>query len=94
MRNVRPEISDEVANAVIAGRLCELKDLKTHTDFKVLQMSWVYDLNFPRTFQLVDERRYLEKIASALPRSEKAESIYSSVRSFLDSRGGQGESGR
>ena len=60
--------------------------LKTSADFKVLQMSWVFDLNFPRTFRLMDERRYLEKLANSLPRSERAAAIYRSVRSFIDRR--------
>ena len=81
-----PEISDEVADAVLAGRIIDLRDLRTSTDLKVLQMGWVFDLNFPRTFQLVDAREYLEKIADSLPRNERAAGIYHSMRSFLDAR--------
>jgi hypothetical protein len=81
-----PEISDAVADAVTAGRLCDVKDLRTVADFKVLQMSWIFDLNFPLTYQRVDDREYLEKITGALPRSRRAERIYRSARYFLDAK--------
>jgi hypothetical protein len=79
-----PEISDEVCAALMAGRIVRLASLKTLNDFKILQMSWVYDVNFARTFQLIRERGYMEMIRDALPESTKVSKIYSSVRSYLE----------
>jgi len=47
-------------------------------------MGWVYDINFPRTFQLIRERGYLEMIRDVLPRSEKILRVYSRVQSYLE----------
>jgi len=79
-----PQISDEVCTDLLAGRIVRLESLKTVNDFKVLQMAWVYDVNFPRTFQLVLERGYLELLRDALPISEKVSEIYSAVRSYVE----------
>ena len=78
------KISDKITDAVLACRLADLRDIRTHTDLKVLQMSWVFDLNFLPTFQLVDTRRYLEIIAGSLPKNEQATRIYHTARGFLD----------
>ena len=79
-----PEISQDVCMDMIAGRTVKTTSLKTLNDFKVLQMGWIYDVNFPRTFQLVGERGYLEKIRDVLPPTEQASEIYSAARSYLE----------
>ena len=79
-----PEISQDVYKDATAGRTIRTVSLKTLNDFKVLQMGWVFDVNFKRTFQLVRERRYLEMIRDALPRTRKTSDIYSAARSCLE----------
>lgn len=80
----RPKISNEVYKDLISGRIVNARHLQTLTDFKLLQMAWIYDINFPRTFQLIQERGYLEMIRDALPQSDKVQKIYSKVKSYLD----------
>ena len=79
-----PEIADEVCEYLLAGKIVNVAAIKTLNDFKLLQMGWVYDLNFPRTFDLVRERCYLETIVSSLPKTEKVLKVYSVIRSFLE----------
>lgn len=82
----REEVSEPVYRALMNGKLAQMTDLKTLNDFKLLQMGWVYDVNFPRTFQIVRERRYLEKIRDALPqKSIRVTEIYKRARSYLES---------
>lgn len=57
---------------------------ETPNDFKLLQMAWIYDINFPLTFQLIQHRAYLQKIGDSLPPSEKVQKIYSTVKPYLD----------
>lgn len=79
-----PEISDEVYIDLMEGRIVRMGSLKTLTDFKLLQMAWIYDINFPRTFELIREKGYLEIILNALPQSEKVSKIYSAVKLYLE----------
>lgn len=81
-----PEISQDVYTDMMAGRTVRTTSLKTLNDFKVLQMGWIYDVNFPRTFQLVRERGYLEKIRDVLPPTGEVSEIYSAARSYLETR--------
>ena len=83
LRNT-PEIADEVYEYLLTGKIVKVTAIKTLNDFKLLQMGWVYDLNFPRAFNLARERRYLEIILSSLPKTEKVLEVYSVVKSFLE----------
>jgi HD superfamily phosphohydrolase YqeK len=79
-----PEISQDVYTDMMAGRTVRTTSLKTLNDFNVLQMGWIYDVNFPRTFQLVRKRGYLEKIRDVLPPTGEVSQIYSAARSHLE----------
>jgi hypothetical protein len=78
-----PEISTEICADLMAKKIVNIVYVKTLNDFKLLQMGWIFDVNFSRTFQLIRERHYVEMIRDALPRSEKVSEIYSTVRSYL-----------
>jgi len=80
-----PRISDPVYKALINGKLVQMADVKTLNDFKLLQIGWIYDINFPRTFQIVRENGYLEMIRDALPEtSMRVGEIYERARAHLD----------
>jgi hypothetical protein len=67
------------------GKVVQMTDLKTLTDFKLLQIGWIYDINFPRTFRIVRENGYLEIIRDALPgKSSCAEEIYERARAYME----------
>jgi len=83
----QPHISETVYEALMNGRLVRMADLKTLDDFKLLQMGWIYDVNFPRTFQIVRAKGYLEQIRDALTCiSSRSSDLYHRARSFLDHR--------
>lgn len=79
-----PGISDRVYEDLMAGRLVRVDCLRTLNDFKLLQMGWIFDINFPRTFQLVLERAYIKTIRDTLPPSERVSEVFSRVQSHLE----------
>ena len=86
-----PEISDEVCADLKAGKIVRMRSMKTLNDFKLLQMAWIYDVNFPRTFEILRERGYMEMIRDALPQSEKVLEMYATIRSYLEEYIGQSQ---
>ncbi|MBW1782678.1 MAG: HD domain-containing protein [Deltaproteobacteria bacterium] len=81
----RPHVSDPVYEALMNGRLVRMADLKTINDFKLLQMAWIYDINFPRTFEMVREKGYLEILRDALTHSSnRTAQVYRRARAHLD----------
>jgi len=80
-----PRISDSVCKTLMNGKLVQMADVKTLNDFKLLQIGWIYDINFPRTFQIVRENGYLEMIRDALPEtSVRVAEIYERARAHLE----------
>jgi putative nucleotidyltransferase with HDIG domain len=79
------EISDKVYEDLMAGNSARMSDMRVLNDFKLLQIGWIFDVNFPRTFELVRERGYLEAIRDALPKgSRRVGDIYERAREYLD----------
>lgn len=66
-----PEYSDEMLDCIAEKRLVRLIDLKTLNDFRLLQLSWIFDLNFRRSFTFLRERGYVNAIADSLPQNDK-----------------------
>jgi hypothetical protein len=65
-------------------RLVDLKNLETLNDFKLLQIGWIYDLNFKRSFQLLMENDYLGKIYNSLPKTVEIEDIKKQTLRYLE----------
>lgn len=80
-------VSEPIYRALMRGELAKVTDLKTLNDFKALQIGWVYDLNFPRTYQIVQERKYLEKIRDAISAEVLCvQDIYTRARRHLEQK--------
>ncbi len=61
------DYSSVVLKSLYGSRIANLKDMKTLNDFKLLQISWVYDLNFMPTFKAVYEGEIIKTISGTLP---------------------------
>jgi hypothetical protein len=81
-----PEISAKVYRDLLAGKIVSIHHLKNLNDFKLLQISWIYDINFVPTFQRIRERAYLAIIRQALPQSDKIETIFSVILDYVETR--------
>jgi putative nucleotidyltransferase with HDIG domain len=79
-----PGISEHVYNDLIAGKAVDIRHLNNLNDLKLFQISWIYDVNFPPTFQAIKERRYLDLLYGSLPQSEKTETIFNGVQAYLE----------
>ena len=70
------EVSDDCIKTLASGCVVQLKDVKVLNDFKLLQISWVYDLNFGSSRRLLLERGHIPALASSLPeRPDIAEAL-------------------
>lgn len=81
-----PTCSPAVLDALREGRMVDLSLVATLNDFKLLQLSWVYDLNFPATCLLACERGYLRQLAANLPQDEVVERAVAAALAFMEGR--------
>jgi len=78
--------SDEVYQDLLNMRIVDIKHLKNLNDFKLLQIGWIFDINFAPTFQSIKTRHYLEMIRQVLPESEKIDKIFAVIQSYLSEK--------
>ena len=78
-----PGISEKVYEALIKEKFVNAVHLNNLNDFKLLQIGWLYSINFSPTFDRIKERRYLDTIRDHLPRTEQIDRIFSVVQNYL-----------
>jgi len=77
-----PEYSQRVVSDLNKQKIVRLNDLGTLNDFKLLQLSWVYDLNFSFSFVALLEHGYIDRIAASLPKTNEIMSMVDQVRKY------------
>jgi len=80
-----PDISGPVYQAVLNTTTVDLAEVVTLNDVKLMQMAWIFDLNFKPSFHMVRRRGYLKKIYATMPPDPKIKSAYDHILSYLNS---------
>jgi hypothetical protein len=78
-----PGYSEEVLATLYERRIVTLSSLKTLNDFKLLQLSWIFDLNFRSSFELLFERRYIDRMLSHLPETDAIRELSVFLKEFV-----------
>jgi hypothetical protein len=81
-----PGISQEVVEDIAGQRIVQVNHVKSLNDFKVLQMGWIFDVNFPHTFHTIAKRKYLEKIHFSIKGQKQADDIFDITKCFLEKK--------
>jgi putative nucleotidyltransferase with HDIG domain len=79
-------VSPDVAKEVLAGKMVTKKNVLSEMDIKILQLSWVYDLNYRPAFEYLMKNRYLENIYNSLPKNDLVIEIYRKIKVFTENR--------
>jgi hypothetical protein len=79
----RPKCSPSVLEQIKSGKMVRLSTVMTLNDFKLMQLSWVYDLNFGSSFRLVAERDCIDELAATLPGGSLVDEAVNSIREFV-----------
>ncbi len=83
-----PRMNPQNIDDLLNGRLVDLNNLQTLDDFKLLQIGWVYDMNFRRSYEILQENGYLKKIFDALPDTDTMKAVHEKVERYLEERTG------
>ncbi|MDD5458348.1 MAG: HD domain-containing protein [Phycisphaerae bacterium] len=81
-----PFVSPEIVEAVLNGKRVGYEFLKTWNDMKVLQLGWVYDINFASALRRIRERKLLEQIVDFLPKTPQIEQVKKVIFKYMDDR--------
>ena len=76
------KIPDFILNAFTRHQTVSYKDVKSRNDMTLLRVSWIFDINFHPTFQLLDQRDYLNHFLNLIPKSYRLINIQEIVRNY------------
>jgi HD domain len=81
-----PEYSSDVLSTIYKKEIVSLARIKTLNDFKLLQLSWIFDLNFKPTFRLLSKRDYMRRLIAKLPHTEEIRKLSLFLAEFVRER--------
>ena len=81
-----PGFSDAVYQGLLNRKIVDINHVKTLNDFKLLQIGWIFDINFGPTLRAICSRQYLEIIRDALPQSKKIDTIFANIHEYLEEK--------
>ncbi|MFH1371448.1 MAG: HD domain-containing protein [Planctomycetota bacterium] len=81
-----PRCSPGIIQAILNGEHIDYAKLQTWNDMKLINLAWVYDVNFIPTLKRIKERKALETIIDLLPDTPDIRKVRDKVLSYVDSR--------
>jgi putative nucleotidyltransferase with HDIG domain len=77
-------ITDEVYDKVLKKESINYDKLETLNDLKMMQLTWIYDINFAETIEIIKKRGYIETIYNSMGENKKTEHVYQEIKSYLN----------
>lgn len=73
-----------VLQAVFDQRRVNYSELQTINDVKLLQIGWVFDINFPQSLKRMRQKGHIEQIMNLLPQDDQIDNAVLYVRKYMD----------
>ena len=65
------EVSEKVLESLRNAQMVDYRDIRTLDDFKLLKISWIYDINYPISFAMLIESHVLNRIFNSMKTKNK-----------------------
>lgn len=79
-------VSPSVSKEILAGKMVSKKNVASEMDVKIMQLSWVYDLNFRPSFEFLVKNRYLENVYNSLPKNDLVIEIFRKIKVYAENK--------
>ncbi|MCF7849744.1 MAG: HD domain-containing protein, partial [Kiritimatiellales bacterium] len=77
-------VNPHVLSEIQTHRFCSIINVGSLADFLLMQLAWVYDLNYPASFRLMANRHIIDMLEQALPKERQVSQIVEAVRRFTN----------
>jgi HD superfamily phosphohydrolase YqeK len=81
-----PEYSEVMLSCICRKRLASYAHIKTENDFKLMKLSWIYDINFDASLRLLQSRNYVNGIIDKLPRTDDIARAMGILHQYISER--------
>lgn len=80
------EYSHNIISDILANKISLLENIKTYNDLKLLLLTWIYDINFDVSLNLILKRKYIQKIFKILPKNKEMKKVFEHVHFYISER--------
>ncbi|HIJ66966.1 MAG TPA: hypothetical protein HPP51_01590 [Planctomycetes bacterium] len=81
-----PSYSRHIVEAVLRQESLDYSQLRTLNDMKLMQLAWVFDVNFAETLLKIRQHQSLEQIVALLPRTDDINLVARCVFDYVAAR--------
>ena len=82
----KPIVTPAFSKIIIEGGIPNKADIVTFNDFLIFQMSWIFDLHFKKSFQILNQKQYIRHIYDSLPKNDNVIEIYRMIRIHVENQ--------
>lgn len=81
-----PEYSKKMLSNIMQGKIASYSDIRTENDFRLMKLSWVYDMNFDSSVKLLVEKRYIDRLMGMMPDTEEIKLAMDRLKRYITER--------
>jgi len=81
-----PEYTQAIVERILRRERIDYRELETMNDMKLLQLAWVYDINFVPMLKRIKQRKYVETILEYLPKDELIAKVREKITGYIKQR--------
>ncbi len=81
-----PEYSEVMISKIMEGQMASYSKIKTENDFRLMKLSWVYDIHFNESIRILQKRNYINRIIEMLPQVDEVKSAAACVQNYISER--------
>lgn len=78
--------TDAILIALMSRQPVDYNMLRTVNDVKLLQMGWIFDVNFPQTLKRMRDQGHIQEIISLLPEHKQLQKAADMVRAYMEEK--------
>ena len=79
-------IPETILGCIRERRVVFVQFAESMNDFRLLRLSWLFDMNFPATFSIIEKKGTIEKILARIPEFPEKKEISAILHSYCQSR--------
>jgi hypothetical protein len=82
----KPVVTPSFCKTIIEGGIPNRSEIVTFNDFLIFQMSWIFELHFKKSFQIVNKKQYIRSLYDSLPKNDSVIEIYRMIRIHIENQ--------
>ena len=82
----KPLVTPALARTIIEGGIPNKSDILTFNDFLIFQLSWIFELHYKKSFQILNQKQYIRHIYDSLPKNDSVIEIYRMIRIHIENQ--------